>query len=114
MVPQKYKEINIKQGMPTVKMAEQKLITEICDAKRNGIVALKVIHGYGSTGVGGKLRVSLRKVLNQPKLRGIVKTFIPGEEWSISNQCAKSVVNKYPYLRKDEDLSRHNVEALLL
>ena len=48
-------------GMPTLEDARRLVIEEIRKAKREGAKVLKVIHGYGSSGTGGKLCVGLRK-----------------------------------------------------
>ena len=49
----RYKTINLKENFPTVALALATLEIEIDVAKQEGITAVKVIHGYGSHGVGG-------------------------------------------------------------
>ena len=44
------KTVNIKAGYPTAEQAMQRLSQELRIAKANRLRALKVIHGYGSTG----------------------------------------------------------------
>ena len=53
--------INLEQGMPTVEQAKQRLIAELGRARASGTKAVKLIHGYGSSGVGGKLRIGIRQ-----------------------------------------------------
>lgn len=46
--------LNIKSDMPTVEEARKRLLTELQRAKAKGAKAMKLIHGYGSSGVGGR------------------------------------------------------------
>jgi hypothetical protein len=55
------KTINLELDLPTLDEARRKVIAELRAAKREGVRVLKVIHGYGSTGKGGRLCVGLRK-----------------------------------------------------
>ena len=50
-------------GEYSVESAIAMVELEIEQAKREGIVALKVLHGYGSHGRGGAIMLQLRKVL---------------------------------------------------
>jgi len=49
------KTLNLKEFMPTVEQALKMIEIEIETAKKEGMKALKVVHGYGSSGVGEKL-----------------------------------------------------------
>ena len=53
--------INIEAGMPTVEEARERLKTALLKAKKENKKLVKVIHGYGSTGKGDKLKTELRK-----------------------------------------------------
>ena len=50
------KTVNIKTGYPTAEQAMLRLSQELRIAKANRLRTLKIIHGYGSTGVGGARR----------------------------------------------------------
>ena len=88
----KFKIINIEIGMPTVNQAEKRLEMELDTAKRVGIVAAKIIHGYGSNGTGGKLKNAIRRYLLLKKQAGKIKTFVRGEDWSIFNQDTREIM----------------------
>ena len=49
-----YRIVNLEAGMPTAADAMVLLGREIRLAKRHGLAAVKLIHGFGSTGKGGK------------------------------------------------------------
>ncbi|HET9950497.1 MAG TPA: Smr/MutS family protein [Candidatus Eisenbacteria bacterium] len=102
------REINVKASMPTVDEARRHLLDELAAAKSGGVRILKVIHGYGSSGVGGKLRGALRRSLALRKKEGGIKNFIAGEEWSLFNEEARALCDRYPVLRDDPDYSREN------
>lgn len=105
----KYKIINIEAGMPTVEIGQKRLYFEITTAKRLGIKALKVIHGYGSSGVGGRLKKGILEYLAAKKKEGFIKDFVPGEDWSIFNQAARDIIEQCNDLRMDSDLGNSNL-----
>ena len=54
----------------------------LATAKMSGCKAAVLIHGYGSTGMGGAIKPAVSKNLSNPALVGIVKDWIAGEKWS--------------------------------
>ena len=56
--------------MPTVEQARARLIGELQIARKDGVKVIKFIHGYGSSGVGGDLRIALQATLRQMADRG--------------------------------------------
>ena len=107
-MPGTLKEINIKSDMPTADDAIKRITYHLHNSKKLGIKALKIIHGYGSTGTGGKIKVRARKYLSDQKKRGIIKNFIPGEDFSIFDEATRSAFAVCGDLRGDPDLERHN------
>jgi hypothetical protein len=102
------KTVNLEAGMPTVPAALARLEDVLRAARKEQCAALKIIHGYGSSGAGGALRQKLQAELAQRALRGEVRAFIAGEDWRISNQDSWELLNACPELRKDPDLGRGN------
>ena len=102
------REVNIKSGMPTVDEAIRKITYNIKNAKPLGVSAIKFIHGYGSTGKGGGIRIESRKYLERQKARGEIKGFIFGEDFSIFDENTRKAFLVCDELRRDEDLERHN------
>ena len=100
--------LNIEKNLPTVDQARQMLTAYLDKAKRSGIRVCKVIHGYGSSGVGGKLRIGLRKSLAIKKANGSIKDYVPGEDWNIFNETSRKILDACPELSRDTDLGRHN------
>ena len=56
------KLVNLKDGEFNVELALATVEIEIEQAKKEGVVAIKVLHGYGSHGRGGIIAFELRKI----------------------------------------------------
>jgi hypothetical protein len=99
---------NVEAGMPTLDEARRLVIEEIKRAKREGVKVLKVIHGYGSSGTGGRLCIGLRKSFGLRKKEGVIKDFIAGDDFSIFNDTVLNLLEAVPDLRGDPDLGAIN------
>lgn len=75
------REVNLEHGMPTVQTALSQLALELRRTRSMGCTGLKIIHGYGSSGKGGKIRVQARSRLARMKGAGEIRDYIPGEEF---------------------------------
>jgi DNA-nicking Smr family endonuclease len=81
MANQKVVELNLESGHPTVEMAINRLKNALMTAKGQGSKAVIIIHGYGSTGVGGAIRPAVRKLLGEKSMSGLVRAYSGGEQW---------------------------------
>lgn len=77
----KIKEINLEYGQPTAEQAVQNMINQLSTCKGQGCKAVILIHGYGSSGVGGGIKAAVRKKLQEPLLKGVVRDYSGGEHW---------------------------------
>ncbi|MGN1030328.1 MAG: Smr/MutS family protein [Butyricicoccaceae bacterium] len=100
--------INLEDDRPTVKEAIRRLQLEIRLAKSQDISVLKVIHGFGSTGKGGKIRPAVHQELERYLSRGAIGAYIPGEKLSIFDERTRQAINACPAFRKDQDIDRWN------
>ena len=107
-MPGYLKEVNIKSDMPTASDAVKRVTYNIRNGKAWGCGAIKFIHGYGSTGKGGKIRTDVRRYLQEQKNKRLIKDYIIGEEFSIFNESTRNAFMLCDELRKDSDLERHN------
>ena len=64
---QEIKLVNLENGRPRVKQALMQLDFEIQNGRTGNLKVLKIIHGYGSSGVGGTLRIAVREFLSLTK-----------------------------------------------
>lgn len=102
------REVNIKSDKPTVDDAIRRATYNIKNARALGVSAIKFIHGYGSTGKGGAIRIEVRKYLDRQKKQGVIKDYIPGEDFSIFNEATLKAFLTCGDLRRDSDIERHN------
>ncbi|NMA09361.1 MAG: Smr/MutS family protein [Clostridiales bacterium] len=103
-----YKTVNLEQGMPTADRAIRRLTYELAAARQMRYTAVKLIHGYGSSGRGGVLRTEIRDYLLRIHSRGQIQAFIGGERFSIFDEDTRIAMELCPELRRDRDLDRHN------
>ena len=99
---------NVEADRPTLDEARRLVIEEIKKAKRDRVRILKVIHGYGSSGKGGRLCVGLRKSFGLRKKEGVIKDFVAGPDFTIFNQATLDLLEAVPALRGDPDLNATN------
>jgi len=100
--------VNLEDGMPSLEQARARLGTELQRRRAARDFGLKIIHGYGSTGVGGTLRVGLGATLMKLKRDGQLRHVIFGENWRASDADAWAVVKQHPALKQDCDWGRGN------
>ena len=88
-----YKTFNVKEDKPTVELALANIEIEIERCRSEGVLVLKVIHGYGSHGTGGEIKRNLERWLVVKKKQGFIKDFVKGTEWPTSPKAEK--IKKY-------------------
>jgi len=99
---------NLKQDMPPLEVARQRMSTAFQQARQQHCVAVKLIHGYGASGVGGTLRTGIRASLRKRRKKGEIAGFVFGEQWSIFEETVRELLERAPELRRDSDLDRGN------
>ena len=95
--------------MPSIPEARARLTRELHAARVSGLTLLKIIHGYGSSGVGGDLRIALQATLRQMQQRGELRECIFGEDWRASDERTWALMKRFPELKNDRDLGRRNL-----
>ena len=102
------RELNLELGHPTVDEALRRLAAELEACRHMHTPLMKIIHGYGSSGKGGRIRTACRKYLEQAQRDGIIVCMIPGERFSIFDETTRQHLNTCPLLRQNRDLDREN------
>ena len=110
------KTVNIETGMPTAETAKSNLSLALRKAKADGYAALKVIHGYGSSGRGGVIKSHVQSLLAGKKASGLIRGFVKGEDFSPFSDSARKLLDLCPELARDSDYNRtnHGVTIVLL
>jgi len=102
------KTVVLEEGRPSVNEALLRLDHELAVARKEGHRLIKFIHGYGSTGVGGEIRLAVQKRLREKSERGEIHGCIFGENWARSDDETWKLLAIHPDLKQDRDLGRKN------
>jgi hypothetical protein len=94
--------------MPLVREALQRLERELALAQREKTTLLKLVHGYGSTGAGGEIRIAVQKRLLEMAQNGQIRACIFGESWAKSDEASWKLLQAHAELKSDSDLGRRN------
>ncbi len=99
------REINLKYDMPPADVAVRRMEIELSAGRHTGQKLFKFIHGYGSSGTGGKIRGAVRRALCG---RQGVAWVLPGESFGPFSAEARDAAQRWPALRQDRDWGREN------
>lgn len=102
------KTVNLEAGRPVLEQALSRMTASIVDAKRNNVQVLTFIHGYGSTGKGGVIRVECRKSLDYMKTKGEISDYITGEDFNKRSGRVGQLLRRFPELTTHQYLNRGN------
>jgi len=86
----------------------RRLDNELAKARQQRIPVLKIIHGYGSKGTGGDIRIAVQKRLYELAEAGQIVACIFGENWAKSDDAAWRLLQARPELKSDPDIGRRN------
>lgn len=92
--------VNLEDGKPTVEQATRKLENALDRAAVTGVAVLRVIHGYGSSGAGGRIREETRRYLAALKQRGRLRDVVPGEDHGRRSPGGKRMLARCPELER--------------
>jgi hypothetical protein len=108
-VVQAIKTVNLKSDMPSLQEALQRLEREMAAARQGKVALLKVIHGYGSSGAGGDIRIAAQRRLRELAEGGQIRACIFGEHWSKTDEATWRLLQAQSALKSDPDLGRRNL-----
>jgi hypothetical protein len=102
-------ECNLDKSRPPLELARKLMISFIETERKRGRQIVKIIHGWGSSGVGGSNRIGLRETLQKMQRENRIKEFIPGEDlpsyyWIIDDPIQR----KYPILKFNPECCHKN------
>ena len=100
--------INLENGMPKTEAALMRLKLELATLRRCGVNCVKIIHGYGSTGTGGSIRLAARNYLREQVQIGRIRAYCPGEQFGPFEESGRKAIQIMPAFRNDPDWGRHN------
>lgn len=92
---------------PSVSEALRDLTDAIQYAKNAGIPVIKIVHGYGSSGTGGDIKLAVHKELGIQKAGGHILLYVPGENWSVMDPAIGPLRDEYDVI-DDKELGSSN------
>ncbi len=102
------RQINLERGKPLVQQALDRLEIELITSRNLGCKVLTLIHGYGSSGVGGAIKEAVLQRLHYLAHQGRIKNIIPGEQFEGRSGRGRQLLRQYPFLAEHRDLNRAN------
>jgi hypothetical protein len=101
--------LNVKEDMPSVLEALSRMNRGIEIARGRGDRFIKLIHGYGSTGVGGDIRIAVQSRLQSMIAQEEIKACIYGEKWAKSDSQTWTLLSSHPAMKQDSDMGKNNL-----
>ena len=99
-MPSRIQTYDIKSDMPDRIEAGNRL-AEILRFSKGKEKVIKIVHGYGSSGVGGVIKEVVHRSLQKKINEGQIKAYIPGE--SLSKMMGfDEIIRTYNHLIKHE------------
>ena len=92
--------INLEAGGPTAEEALERLTQQVRAASEAGIRALSVIHGYGSSGSGGKIKWVVRDALENNYFSDRVDEYHFGEDLALGSSGYQAVIKRRTNLKQ--------------
>lgn len=93
-------ELNIKQGLPTVEEALDYLTDQLRKCSELGIKAIVLIHGYGSSGEGGRIKRAIHDALEHNRFADRVTEYFFGESVPFGSDAYHSLLKRRPSLKQ--------------
>ena len=93
-------ELNIKRGLPTVEEALEQLTEYLWMASELGIKAIILIHGYGSSGEGGRIKWAIHEALENNRYADRIEEYYYGEQVPYGTQACQALLKQRPGLKQ--------------
>ncbi len=103
-----YRVVNLEKGMPPAQEAVEHLKKELQLARTQRVKVLTLIHGYGSSGKGGKIKKEVRRQLQHLLYQSEIKDVICGEDLGKKAGKGKQLLRRFPMLNEHRDIQRAN------
>jgi len=93
-------EINIKQGNPYVEEALEHLTEQLRKCLELGIKAIVLIHGYGFSGEGGRIKWAIHDALENNRYSDRVDEYFFGENVAYGSESYHALLKRRPGLKR--------------
>lgn len=93
-------ELNIKQDGPYVDEALERLMEYLRKSLEVGIKAIVLIHGYGSSGEGGRIKWAIHDALENNRYSDRVDEYYFGEDVAYGSEAYHALHKRRPGLKR--------------
>jgi hypothetical protein len=93
-------EINIKEGNPYVEEALDQLTEQLRKCLELDIKAIVLIHGYGSSGEGGRIKWAIHDALENNRYSDRVDEYFFGENVAYGSESYHALLKRRPGLKR--------------
>lgn len=93
-------ELNIKQDGPYVEEALDRLTEYLRKSLEVGIKAIILIHGYGSSGEGGRIKWAIHEALENNRYSDRVVEYHYGEDVAYGSEAYHALLRRRPGLKR--------------
>ncbi len=100
--------VNLENGMPTVEEALSEMRLSLQSIRYSGVRFVKLIHGYGSTGRGGKICIGVRNELAAMVRKRLIRDFVTGEDFGPYSGAARRMADQDREITRDPDYGKCN------
>ncbi len=92
--------LNLETSLPTVEQAIQKFDATLEDLKGTAIAIVKVIHGYGSSGKGGRIKEAVRQELIYQRRQHLIDSYFAGEDLIPGKETYQELLKQQPQIKQ--------------
>ena len=100
--------LNLEDGMPLVSEALDRMHMGLQEMRVSRVKIVKLIHGYGSTGRGGRIGFAVREDLAGMKRKHLIQDYIPGEDFGPMDPASRRLAERDGKVPRDPDYGRMN------
>jgi ribosomal protein S27AE len=93
-------ELNIKQDGPYVEEALERLTDYLRKSIEVRIKAIVLIHGYGSSGEGGRIKWAIHEALDNNRYSDRVDEYYFGEQVAFGSESCQDLLKRRPGLKR--------------
>lgn len=91
--------LNLEENLPRVDVALQRFDEALDELSQTAVKIIKVIHGYGSGGRGGKIKESIRQELIYQRRSDWIADYYAGEDLGTGKESYQELCRKYPAVK---------------
>ncbi|MDE6967146.1 MAG: Smr/MutS family protein [Clostridia bacterium] len=106
--------INLEENYPAADEALDMLKNRVQVSRTLKTKILVIVHGYGSSGAGGKIKNKVRSWLLAQEKNHKIKMVIFGEDFNLMNEQARQINEKYKYLHEYYGKYNHGMTLVVL